>query len=270
MCPTRASGQLGLGRLGPAGAEEQKFPEDEEPAASRGGCSLDLPWPSLEQADQTGRQRHSSQARRCLGSPGGLACLLSPAGRGLAGGGEAPGDCADASRKLASKFYQLSMEEVGAGLELETCMVMSSGCPWPWPPWKQCPRPPLDSTPPSFTAGPRGLVANWRGWGRGHIRSRSRNQGQDCETLADSPSHQSQSSMTSLNPYATARSLPGPYPYCMEADTEAQNTMSMVTPGLRLKHRHTGRKQWPFPCHQHPRPEEAGPRTWAPHLCLGC
>lgn len=38
-----------------------------------------------------------------------------PRGEGAAGGGEAPADCADTGRKLASKFYQLSAEEVGAG-----------------------------------------------------------------------------------------------------------------------------------------------------------
>lgn len=38
-----------------------------------------------------------------------------PRGEGAAGGGEAPADCADTGRKLASKFYQLSVEEVGAG-----------------------------------------------------------------------------------------------------------------------------------------------------------
>lgn len=36
-------------------------------------------------------------------------------GEGVDGGGEPPGDCADAGRKLASKFYQLSAEEVGVG-----------------------------------------------------------------------------------------------------------------------------------------------------------
>lgn len=40
-------------------------------------------------------------------------------GEGVDGGGEAPGDCADAGRKLASKFYQLSAEEVGVGLGAE-------------------------------------------------------------------------------------------------------------------------------------------------------
>lgn len=86
-----------------------------EPAESRGGHSFDLPQPASEEADQTGWQRHGSGAQRCLGKPGGPACLLSRGGRGPAGGGEAPGDCADTGRKLASKFYQLSAEEVGAG-----------------------------------------------------------------------------------------------------------------------------------------------------------
>lgn len=157
-----------------------------EPAGSRGGYSFDLPQPTSQEADHAGRwpakawQPGGSWTRRCLGKPGGPACLLSRGGRGVAGGGEAPGDCADTGRKLASKFYQLSAEEVGAGTGLE-----DRGWTWWERPGPACrcvcrrghPFPPPGAAShlvhPSASAGPKaaplqapsGSAAD--GWGRG-------------------------------------------------------------------------------------------------------
>lgn len=46
--------------------------------------------------------------------------------------------------------------------------------------------------------------------------------------------------------------------------------MSKVTLGLRPRHRHTDRKQWPCPRHQHPWPGETGPRSRPPHRHRDC
>lgn len=162
---------------------------------------MTFPGPHLRRPTRLARK---GTARRCLGRPGGLACLLSPAGRGLAGGGEAPGDCADASRKLASKFYQLSVEEVGAGLELETCMAMSSGRPCPWPPCKQSPRPPSDSAPRSASLQAPGGLLLIGGAGGGGRSGQGRGIKVKTEklwlTLPPTTHHHHRSSLISPNP----------------------------------------------------------------------
>lgn len=97
-------------------------------------------------------------------------------GRGRAWGGEAPADRADAGRKLASKFYQLSSEEVGAGLGLRAPSAAA-----PKAAAAPCPGVTLSTPlPPCLGRLP---AANW--WGRGSgvkvKESRSR--------LVHSPSH---------------------------------------------------------------------------------
>lgn len=79
--PQARGGRVSWGRF------EQGLPWEDGATGSRRGCGLDLPPPSGEEADQTGRQRRGSRTRRCLGRPGGLACLLSRGGWG-GGGGE--------------------------------------------------------------------------------------------------------------------------------------------------------------------------------------
>lgn len=97
-------------------------------------------------------------------------------GRGRAWGGEAPADRADAGRKLASKFYQLSSEEVGAGLGLRAPSAAA-----PKAAAAPCPGVTLSTPlPPCLGRLP---AANWWGKGSGVKVKESRSR------LVHSPSH---------------------------------------------------------------------------------
>lgn len=159
-----------------------------EPAGSRGRYSLDLPealtrggspdWPAKAWQSDV---KVSGEAWR----PGLPAERRGEGGRWGRGGAR---DCADTGRKLASKFYQLSVEEVGAGpgaedgcggrdLDLhgnEPCGPQGRPCP-------PTPRPQHSHIIHPSASGPTAFGANW-GSGWAQLGSRSRNQGQDWET----------------------------------------------------------------------------------------
>lgn len=158
----------------------------------------------------------------------------------------------------ASKFYQLSSEAMGGGAgcrdecggETWTCMVMSQGSPCPCTPAPDshfprfCAFTPRPGPQHCFTASP---VACGELLGRGQVGSRARNQGQDWEILNSAWLfflHTLETwSSTASSKDTSAKSQHVHYPPCTKGKPRHS---SVMCPMLHLKHRHTGRKRWPW------------------------
>lgn len=151
-------------------------------------------------------------------------------GEGADGGGEAPGDCADAGRKLASKFYQLSAEEVGVGpgsedgcggrdrdLHGNERRSPHAACALPSPASLGLQTLTL-STPLFLAPSNSGGGEGWGRQGQGQgIKVKTGNSG-----LAVPPTHHGDQE-TSWKAHSTARSWHGCSSHCTEEETEVQD-----------------------------------------------